>query len=264
MLRQEPVLARLDERDRDALAPGPARPADAMDVRLGVRRDVVVHDVRDVIDVETAGGDVGRDEDVEGALAEAAHHAVALLWSIPPWSAAVSWPWAASRLRQVVDLAPGPGEHQGRGRVLEIEDAPERDGFVRPSDDVRDLADLGRRLARLPASIRTRTGSSRWRRAIFAIGGEIVAENSAVWRVFGVADRIASRSSAKPMSSISSASSRTTISIRSRAMLARVRWSTARPGVATRTSTPRARPRSCWPIAWPPYTGRTRIANGWP
>ena len=39
--------------------------------------------------------------------------------------------------------------------------------------------------------------------------GGSVAEKSAVWRVFGVAARIASRSSAKPMSSISSASSRT-------------------------------------------------------
>ena len=44
-----------------------------------------------------------------------------------------------------------------------------------------------------------------------AMRGGIVAENSAVWRVGGVALRIASMSSAKPMSSISSASSRTSM-----------------------------------------------------
>jgi hypothetical protein len=43
-----------------------------------------------------------------------------------------------------------------------------------------------------------------------AMRGGIVAENSTVWRCAGVSARIASMSSAKPMSSISSASSRTT------------------------------------------------------
>ena len=97
-----------------------------------------------------------------------------------------------------------------------------------------------------------------------AIGGEIVAEKSAVWRSAGTADRMASRSSAKPMSSISSASSSTTNSTASRFRLPRVRWSTARPGVATTTSTPRRRLRSCWPIGWPPYTGSTRMPDDRP
>ena len=62
------------------------------------------------------------------------------------------------------------------------------------------------------------------------IVGEIVAEKSAVWRSAGVAERMASRSSAKPMSSISSASSRMTTRTASRRRLPRLRWSTARPG----------------------------------
>ncbi len=48
----------------------------------------------------------------------------------------------------------------------------------------------------------------RWRAAIDRMRAGIVAEKSAVWRPGGVASRMASRSSAKPMSSISSASSR--------------------------------------------------------
>src|SRR5204863_192649 len=50
---------------------GPAGPADAVDVVLGVLRDVVVDDVRDAGDVEAAGGDVGRDQDLEAAGLEA-------------------------------------------------------------------------------------------------------------------------------------------------------------------------------------------------
>jgi hypothetical protein len=74
--------------------------------------------------------------------------------------------------------------------------------------------------------------------------GEIVAEKRAVWRPAGVAERIVSRSSAKPMSSISSASSRTTASTASSRRLPRV-------GVARRADTtsaalsPRALPMGC-------------------
>ena len=85
-----------------------------------------------------------------------------------------------------------------------------------------------------------------------AMGPAIVAEKSAVWRFSGRADRIFSRSSAKPMSSISSASSRTTISTSSKRIVPRSRWSTQRPGVATTTSTPRARRWSWVVIGWPP------------
>ena len=72
----------------------------------------------------------------------------------------------------------------------------------------------GGRAAVCPAAvfsraIVTRAGFFRWRSAIDRIRAGMVAENSAVWRVSGVALRIASRSSAKPMSSISSASSST-------------------------------------------------------
>ncbi len=54
------------------------------------------------------------------------------------------------------------------------------------------------------------TGCVRCRCAIALMRGGIVAEKSAVCFVAGVCSRMASRSSAKPMSSISSASSRTT------------------------------------------------------
>ena len=58
---EQPQLAGLGQRDGDALAPGPADPADAVHVGVGRRRHVVVDDVGEQVDVEAAGGDVGGD-----------------------------------------------------------------------------------------------------------------------------------------------------------------------------------------------------------
>jgi len=54
-------------------------------------------------------------------------------------------------------------------------------------------------------------GFFRCRCAMARILGAMVAENSATWRSGGVWERMASIASAKPMSSISSASSSTTV-----------------------------------------------------
>ena len=67
---QHVPLARAHEQDRVAAAAGAAGAADAMDVGLGVVRNVVVDDVRDALDVEAARGDVGRDQDVDLAVLE--------------------------------------------------------------------------------------------------------------------------------------------------------------------------------------------------
>ena len=60
------------------------------------------------------------------------------------------------------------------------------------------------------AAMLTRTGSFRCFSAIFEMREGSVAENSAVCRVWGSSFKMALRSSSKPMSSISSASSSTT------------------------------------------------------
>ena len=67
----------------------------------------------------------------------------------------------------------------------------------------------------------------------------IVAENITVCRSTGAAVRIVSMSSANPISSISSASSRTTVVMSLSRKYRRSMRSIARPGVATTTSTPR-------------------------
>ena len=62
-LAEERPLVDADERDRVAGRSGPARPADPVDVVLGDHRQLVVDDVRQLLDVEAARGDLGRDED---------------------------------------------------------------------------------------------------------------------------------------------------------------------------------------------------------
>src|SRR4051812_7181036 len=63
------LLLREDERRPAAGAAGPAGAADAVRVALVVLRRVVVDHVRDLLEVEPAGRDVGRDErpDLPGA-----------------------------------------------------------------------------------------------------------------------------------------------------------------------------------------------------
>ena len=56
------ALGRGDEGDRPPGAPDPAGAADPVHVGVGRVGDVVVDDVGDVLDVEPAGGDVGRDQ----------------------------------------------------------------------------------------------------------------------------------------------------------------------------------------------------------
>ena len=155
------ALARLGERDRHALAPGPPDAADAVHVALGRRRHVVVDDVGERVDVEAAGGDVGGDQQLGRAVAQAAHHPVALglvhaaVQRLGPVAAAVH------RLGELVDLGARAAEHERRLRRLDVEDAPERGRLVGALARCRHAggsAPAGRRSA--PPTV-IRTGSLR-------------------------------------------------------------------------------------------------------
>ncbi len=211
---QHAPLARIDQRDRHALAADAAGAADAVHVDFGRGRDVVVDDVRDVIDVEAARRDVGGDEHVGLLLPEELHDAVALLL----FHAAVERLRAVAvrfeRVGQLVHLDARAAEDDRRRRVLEFEHARERVGLLRPRDDVGGLPHARQLAGRALLALDRHpcAGCLQVAQRDRAIRGAIVAAKSAVCRVAGVAFRIASRSSAKPMSSISSASSSTSTS----------------------------------------------------
>ena len=125
----------------------------------GRRRDVVVDDVADVLDVEAARGDVGRDEHVEGAVAEAGHDPVALLLRQAAVERGGVPAAARQRLGEVVHLAPGPGEHERRGAVLEVQDPAERGRACRRGARRRRPGGPG------PARRRRRASAWTWTRA---------------------------------------------------------------------------------------------------
>ncbi len=66
-----PLLVGRDEGERVAGRLGPGGPADAVDVVVRDVRHVEVHDVRELLDVDAARGDVGRHEDAVLAALEA-------------------------------------------------------------------------------------------------------------------------------------------------------------------------------------------------
>ena len=144
----------------------------------------------------------------------------------------------------------GAGEDEGAVDRLAAEDAGERAG----------LPALSTRMARWSISstvvadgvTATVTGSISIWSARRAISGGMVAEKNSVCRSFGTSATIFRMSRMKPMSSMRSASSRTSTSTLSK-RTARLLWrSSRRPGVATRTSTPLASARICLPIGTPP------------
>ena len=65
------AFAAVAERQRDARGAGPRGAADAMDVALGLGRQLVVDDVGHALHVDATGGEVGRHEDAGAAAAEA-------------------------------------------------------------------------------------------------------------------------------------------------------------------------------------------------
>ena len=66
-------LASRHEADRLAAAARAPRASDAVDVVLHVVGKIVVEDDLDIIDIDAAGGDVGRDEEFQAGLAKLVH-----------------------------------------------------------------------------------------------------------------------------------------------------------------------------------------------
>ena len=64
------MLIHADQRDRRAFAARPAGAADTVDVIFGDVRQFKIHDMRQLLDIETARRQIGRDQDAHIALFE--------------------------------------------------------------------------------------------------------------------------------------------------------------------------------------------------
>src|SRR6185437_14879916 len=109
--------------DGGAFAAGPADTSDAVHIRLGRARHVVVHHVRELLDIKATGGHVGGHEKVEAPAAQPAHDPVALLLVHTAVQRLGAVAPAVQRLGQRVYLVPGATEDdRSRGR-LQVENA---------------------------------------------------------------------------------------------------------------------------------------------
>ena len=139
------MLAWLDERDRDAFAPRAPCPPDAMDVRFGRRRHVVVHDVRHMLDVESPCGDVGSHEQVGRPTAHASHDAVPLLLRHAAVQRLGAIAATGERLGELVHLGARAAEYEREGRRLDVQHASQSGHLVSARDDVPGLPDARNR-----------------------------------------------------------------------------------------------------------------------
>ena len=100
------------QRDGDAVGAGARGAADAVHVAFRNVGQVEVDDVADAFDVDAAGGDVGRDERLDPAVAEVLQHALALVLRL----VAVDCFGGVAILDQAADdlvgAVFGAGEHQ--------------------------------------------------------------------------------------------------------------------------------------------------------
>ena len=134
------MFARLHQRDRHTLPSGPPGAADSVDVLIGIRGHVVVHDMAHVIDVQAARRHVRGHEDVERSVAEAAHHPIPRVLCQPAVEGSCVVAPPAEGQRQIVYLAAGPREHQGRRRVLNVQDPAQCSKLVWTAHDIGCLA----------------------------------------------------------------------------------------------------------------------------
>ena len=142
---QQVALARGDEGDRVAAAPGTAGAAGAVHVGLGVGRDVVVDDVADPVDVEAAGRHVGRDQDVELAVAKLADGPLALGLHDVAVDGGRREPPGAQLLGQRLGLVLGADEDDHPLEVLHLEDAREGVDLLRVGHHQVAVRDVGSR-----------------------------------------------------------------------------------------------------------------------
>src|SRR5579871_2289876 len=137
------AFARRYQRNRLAAASGAPGAPDAVDIGFRVPRNIVVDDVRYLVNIEAARRDIGGDEQVGLPGPEAAHDAVAggLVHLAMEGFGFVAT--GLQRFAQLIHLAAGPAEDDGAARRLHVQNAGEGFDLLGRHDLVVGLFDLG-------------------------------------------------------------------------------------------------------------------------
>ena len=128
-----------DKGDRGSALAGASGPPDAVDIGLHALGNGVVDDVREVVDVDSARGDVGRDEQAELAGFEVVDDARALRLRDVSVQGVDGISAGGECIGEFIDVAAGFAENHGVKVVFHIDDTGEYFEFVFAADLVVDL-----------------------------------------------------------------------------------------------------------------------------
>jgi hypothetical protein len=183
-------------------------------------RKIEIHHMRDPFHVNSASRDIGGYQDAIVSLLEPTQSEVALVLAAVAMDCRSFYASAQKLFRQPVDAALGAGEYQERTRLV--------------AQRCRSTFSMG--LVVEPTAMRTAFRTCVSTRCLTELS--MVAEKNMVWRSEGMAAIILVMVGKKPMSSIRSASSRTSMRALPRSMSRRLRKSYSLPGVAISTCAP--------------------------
>ena len=237
-----PLLVRQGEHDDRALLTGARGTAGAVQVVLVVGRRVDVQDQADVVDVDAAGGDVGRDEHVHEPSLKSPSTRVRAPCVMPPCSAAANTP--RSRSCSAMRSAPSWVRTKMIVRPSRAAISAVTGALSCGFDEQHVVAHRGDRRLGLVGRVGDRVGQVALDQGVDVVvqGGreqQPLAARPGIW------SRSAVTSGRKPMSAMWSASSSTAIWTSPSSTAPRSIRSRSRPGVATRMSTPRSSALIC-------------------
>src|SRR5689334_6671059 len=112
---EERALFRIAERDRDAVIAGTSSAADAMHVALRLVRQIEIDYVRDAVDVDAAGGNVGRHENTNLTVPEVVQRLLAGILGLVAMDGIRPHSRPAELIGNFVGAVLGAGEYQGAG-----------------------------------------------------------------------------------------------------------------------------------------------------
>ena len=109
---QRSLIFRRNETDRIADGVRTTGAPDAMNIILRVHREIVIHHVRNSIDVDTARSNVGRDQNADGAGLEIFQRAQPLILRSIRMNRARRDPAGLELARDLIGAALGPGKNE--------------------------------------------------------------------------------------------------------------------------------------------------------
>jgi hypothetical protein len=232
----KPSSSRQTRLTASPLVAGAAGAADAVDVVFADVRDFVVHDVRQLVDVDAAGGDVGGHQRADVAALEAGQRLGAGGLALVAVQRHRLDAVLGQEFGHVVGAELGAGEHQHLAPVVLLDDVRQQRLLLAAADRVDHLRDaLHRGVARRDLDALRVLEQPLARSRISSLK---VAENSRLCFSLGTRARIFLTSWMKPMSSMRSASSSTRICTWLRSSVPLLLQVEQAAGVATRMSTP--------------------------